>query len=206
MDAAIVRNQGDKTKLSKNSQAPVKKSLKSSQAIPAVILIVCVVGALYFSGFFSDMGISIPNFLSPTRDIEGTWKTAIPTQFTIATDANSWSIEDVGTENRTVTFKITGTSQENIVNVEVTYSYSNRQLISGSGYIPDVSPMTYKGTVNGTQLTITQSDQGPIHQIGTVGVFTFTTHQMEGTWHDHWEGVYEQNVYTQTNTLKLIKQ
>jgi hypothetical protein len=112
----------------------------------------------------------------------------------------------VGTEKRTVTFKITGTGQENIVNIEVSYTYSDRQLISGSGYIPDVSPMTYQGTVNGTQLTVTQSDQGPIHQIGSVGVFTFTTHQMQGTWHDHWEGVYEQNVYTQTNELKLIKQ
>jgi hypothetical protein len=29
---------------------------------------------------------------------------------------------------------------------------------------------------------------------------------MEGTWHDHWEGAYEQNVYTQINGLKLMKQ
>ncbi len=105
-----------------------------------------------------------------------------------------------------MTFKITDTSQENIVNVEVSYTYLDRQLISGSGYIPDVSPMTYKGIIKGTQSIITQSDQGPIHQIGSVGVFTFTTHQMEGTWHNDWEGVYEQNVYTQTNELKLIKQ
>ena len=66
--------------------------------------------------------------------------------------------------------------------------------------------MDLTGTINGTQLTLTRADQGPIEQIGSVGVFTFTTTQMEGTWHDHWEGVYEQNVYTATNGLKLMKQ
>jgi hypothetical protein len=74
-------------------------------------------------------------------------------------------------------------------------------------YTPDVSPMFLTGTISGTQLTLTQdADQGNIDQIGSVGVFTFTTTQMEGTWHDHWEGGYEQNVYTQTNALKLLKQ
>jgi hypothetical protein len=29
---------------------------------------------------------------------------------------------------------------------------------------------------------------------------------MEGTWHDHWTGAYEQNAYTATNGLKLMKQ
>ncbi len=192
--------------MSKNSQAPVKKANKALQIIPVTILIVSIVGAMYFSGFFSDMGISIPNVLSPTRDIEGTWKTPLSTQFNIATDFNSFNIEDVGKENRTMIWTITGTGQENIVNVHVTFTYSARQLASDSGYTPDVSPMDLTGTINGTQLTLTRANQGPIHQIGTVGVFTFTTSNMEGTWHDQWEGVYEQNVYTQTNELKLIKQ
>ena len=198
------------SKLSNNSQAPVKAAnkIKISQIIPAVILIASVVGALYFSGFFGEaIDINIPGTLTPTRDIVGTWKTTFATEFIIATDyADFENLADVGTENRTMTFTITETSQEDIVNVEVKFSYSNRQLVSESGYTPDVSPMYLTGIINGTQLTLTKEDAGPIKQVGSVGVFTFTSTQMEGTWHDHWTGVWEQNVYTATNGLKLMKQ
>jgi len=194
-------------------QSSHKKGAKASNIIPAVILIVCVFGALYFSGVFNDFG-SAPNgdsdnsgVLTPTRDIEGTWTTTFATEFKIATDYQTFtSLEDVGSEYRTMTWTITSTSNENIVLVNVAFSYSNRTLISSSGYTPDVSPMQLTGTINGSQLTLTRGDQGPIEQVGSVGVFTFTSTQMEGTWHDHWEGVYEQNVYTVTNGLKLMKQ
>ena len=190
-------------------QPPVKKVNKALQIIPLIIIIISVTGALYFSGYLNDDAstINIPDALTPTRDIVGTWKTPLSTQFTIATDYQDFqNLADVGTENRTMTWTITATNQENIVNVHVTFAYSNRQLISESGYTPDVSPMDLTGTINGTQLTLTRADQGPIEQVGSVGVFTFTTTQMEGAWHDHWTGVYEQNVYTATNDLKLIKQ
>jgi hypothetical protein len=187
-----------------------KSKLKVSQIIPVVILIVSIVGALYFTGFFNgftDNPISDSNNLTPTRNIEGTWKTALSTQFTLATDFESFGqLNDVGTEDRTMTWTIIGTSDEHTVIVNVQFSYSNRQLVQGSGYTPDVSPMQLTGTINGTQLTLTKGDAGPIQQIGSVGVFTFTSSQMEGTWHDHWNGVYEQNVYTATNALKLMKQ
>jgi hypothetical protein len=192
-----------------NVQPTVKKPNKLLQIIPIIIIIASVTGALYFSGFFNEEAgaINIPDTLTPTRNIEGTWKTTFSTQFTIATDYGDFqTLADVGTENRTMTWIITGTGQENIVNVEVSFTYSDRQLISGSGYTPDVSPMDLTGVINGTQLTLTKADQGPIKQAGSVGVFTFTTTQMQGTWHDHWEGVWEQNVYTPTNGLKLLKQ
>jgi hypothetical protein len=145
--------------------------------------------------------------LTPTRDIVGTWKTAFSTRFTIATDFSSFEhIEDVGSENRTMTWTITATNNENIVLVDVQFSYSNRQLIADSGYTPDASPMQLTGIINGTQLILTRADSGPIKQVDSVGEFTFTSHTMQGTWHDHWSGVYEQNVYTQTNDLKLTKQ
>lgn len=194
--------------MSKNSQEQVKKTNKLLQAIPVIIIIVSVTGALYFSGFFNDQTSSttIPNMLSPTRDIEGTWETPLATRFVIATDYGDFvNLADVGSENRIMTWIITETGQENIVKVHVTFTYSNRQVSSDSGYTPDVSPMELTGTINGTQLTLTRADQGPIKQVGSVGVFTFTAHQMEGTWHDNWKGVYEQNVYTQPNDLKLIK-
>jgi hypothetical protein len=194
---------GDKEKLSNNSQAPVKAAkgkLKAGQVIPVFILIISVIGALYFSGFFDGQFA-----LTPTRNIIGTWTTPMSTKFQIDTDFSAYTLENVGSENRTMTWTITATDKENKVNVRVEFSYSNRQLVSGSGYTPDVSPMDLTGSINGTQLTLTRADIGPIHQIGAVGVFTFTTSNMEGTWHDHWSGVYEQNVYTPTNGLKLIK-
>jgi hypothetical protein len=170
-------------------------------------LVVSIVGALYFSGFFDGTFPSAPSTLTPTRDIVGTWKTTFQTIFNIATDfQNFGQLEDVGSEERTMTWTITATDKENIVMVNVEFSYSNRQLIAGSGYTPDVSTMQLTGIINATQLTLTKGDSGPIKQVGSVGVFTFTSTQMEGTWHDHWTGVYEQNVYTSTNGLKLTKQ
>jgi hypothetical protein len=186
---------------------PPKTKVKASQVIPVVIIIVSIFGALYFSGFFNDINRSTPGVLTPTRDIVGTWKTPFSTKFIIATDWSTFGqLEDVGSENRTMTWTITATDKENIVMVQVEFSYTNRQLIPDSGYTPDVSSMGLTGIINGTQLTLTKADSGPIKQIGSVGVFTFTTNNMEGTWHDHWSGVWDQNVYTPTNGLKLTKQ
>jgi hypothetical protein len=193
-----------------NAQVPRKPTGKKIlfQIIPVIILIASVTGALYFSGYFDDAVASpFGGVLSPTRDIEGTWKTTLPVTFNIATDyQNFGQLENVGTEDRTMTWTITPTSEDNVVLVTIEFTYTNRQLIDGSGYVPDSSFMQLKGIVNATQLTLTKADSGPIKQVGSVGVFTFTSTQMEGTWHDHWNGVWEQNVYTSTNTLKLMKQ
>jgi hypothetical protein len=186
---------------------PPKRMTKTSQLIPIIIMIFSVAGALSFSGFFDDVFVTTPEALTPTRDIVGTWTTAFSTNFAIATDFSTFQgIENVGSENRTMVWTITPTNNDDIVTVNVEFAYSNRVLIPDSGYTPDVSPMQLTGIINGTQLTLTRSDSGPIHQIGSVGVFTFTTDQMQGTWQDHWSGVYEQNVYTSSNSLKLIKQ
>ena len=196
-------------KLSNNSQAPVqsaKRTIKIREVIPIIILIGSVIGGLYFSGFFDD--VSIP-LLAPTRPIEGTWKTTFATEYTVATDFSSYQLADVGTQDRMVTFTITGTSNENIVNVKVEYSSSNSQFISDSGYIPDVSPVFYIGTIDGTKLTLNVNNEGSIgfgtEQYGSVGEFIFIGDKMQGTWHDHWESSYEQSVYTTTNGLTLMK-
>ena len=202
-----------------SSSNRTKNKLKATQIIPIVIIIVSIAGALYFSGFLDnfvsnqnsvnsiDNQFSDGNKLTPTRDIEGTWKTTFPTQFTIATDYSNFGVlTDIGTEDRMMTWTITGTSDENVVLITVEFTYSNRQILSGSGYTPDASFMQLRGIVNATQLTLINQGAGPIKQIGSVGVFTFTSTQMEGTWHDHWTGVYEQNVYTPANGLKLFKQ
>ena len=70
-----------------------------------------------------------PN-LSPARDLIGTWETSFATKFYIKTDFATGSLQDVGSEDRTMTWIITSTSDENIVNVEVHFSTSNQQLTS----------------------------------------------------------------------------
>ena len=104
-----------------------------------------------------------------------------------------------------MTWKITETSDENVVNVEVSFAVSNRQLVSGSGYTPDVSLMFLTGTIRGTRLTLTTGG-GQFSESRTVGEFSFTTDIITGTWSDHWSMVYEQEVYTATNSLILSKQ
>jgi hypothetical protein len=184
-----------------------KGKIKASTVIPVAIIIGCLVGAMYFSGVFGDFTNPGTGTLTPTRNIIGTWKTPIATEFTLATDYDDFeNLKDVGTEDRTMTLTITATNDETIVNVNVEFTIYNKQITSGSGYIEDTSPMQLTGIINGTQLTLTKEDVGPIKQVGTVGVFTFTTTQMEGTWHDHWEGVWQQNAYTTTDGLKLMKQ
>ncbi len=139
-----------------------------------------------------------PTTLTPARDLTGTWKTAFPTKFNIQIDG-----EEVGYENRTMTWVITKTSSENIVNVEVTFTGTGREIVANSGYTPDVSPMLLKGTISGTRLTLEASAN---FYCEPVGEFNFTTDIIDGTWHDHWELLYEQNVYTSTNGLTLARQ
>lgn len=137
--------------------------------------------------------------LSPARDLEGTWKTSFSTKFYIKTDFETGELQDVGSENRTMTWIITSTSNQNVVNVEVQFTSSNRQLVSGSGYTPDVSPMYLTGVISGSRLTLQSDDRA-------VGQFSFTTDIITGTWDDSWSMVYGQEVYTVTNGLTLARQ
>ena len=99
-----------------------------------------------------------------------------------------------------MTWTITATGDENVVNVKVYFAVSNRQLVSGSGYKPDVSPMFLTGKISGTRLALKTGDNS------TIGEFNFTTDIITGTWTDHWSMVYEQEVYTATNSLTLVRQ
>ena len=178
------------------SEKPKHKT-KAGTIIPVVIIIGCIVGAMYFSGVFDSLFV-----LGPARDIVGTWETAIPIKFNIQMDG-----ENAGYEYRDMTWKITATNDQNIVEIEITWTASNKSIISGLGYTPDVQPMILQGTISGTSLALNApTDQFMTEYKEDIGEFTFTTSQMEGTWHDHWEIVYEQNVYTATNDLKLLKQ
>jgi hypothetical protein len=102
-----------------------------------------------------------------------------------------------------MTWVITEGENENEVNVEVQCTASNTQLVDGSGYTPDVSPMFLRGTISGATLTLHSSDTSDDR---IVGAFTYTSDIIQGTWDDHWTLVYEQEVYTTTNGLTLARQ
>lgn len=168
-----------------------------------LIIGVVIAGSALYVAMFQDDGafFTPPNNvpLSVARELEGTWKTAFATKFYIKTDFSSVNLEDVGSENRTMTWVITVTSDENVVDVEVEFTSSNRQLIQGSGYTPDVSPMFLEGHISGTRLSLASGDR-------TIGEFSFTSVSIQGTWDDLWTMACSQEVYTATNGLTLTKQ
>jgi hypothetical protein len=182
--------------------------------IVAVMLIAFTITmfVFYYVGFFDEFQASpqqngqeqtTPSStpLTPARNLEGTWKTTFNVKFYIKTDFETFGeLKDVGSEDRAMTWIVTATSNENVVDVEVQFTSSNTQLVSGSGYTPDVSPMFLTGTISGSRLTLTSGDSR------VIGEFSFTTDVITGTWNDHWSMVYEQQVYTATNSLVLMKQ
>jgi hypothetical protein len=187
----------------------------SAIKIVAVVLIAFTITMIvfYYVGFFDEFQASpqqqnsyeqtTPDStsLTPARSLEGTWRTTFAVKFYIKTDFETFGeLQDVGSEDRTMTWVITATSDENVVDVEVSFTSSNTQLVSGSGYTPDVSPMFLSGTISSSRLTLTSSDSR------VIGEFSFTTDIMTGTWNDHWSMAYEQQVYTTTNSLVLMKQ
>ena len=179
---------------------------KLQTAAIVIIAFTVTIASLYYLGVFDEFQALSPTPLTPARNLEGTWKTAFPVKFYIKTDFDTFGeLKDVGSENRTMTWIITATSDENVVDVEVYFTVSNRQLVTGSGYTPDVSPMFLKGTISGTRLTL-KTGGSQLSDSRTVGEFSFTTDIITGTWNDHWSMVYEQEIYTTTNSLILTRQ
>ena len=181
-----------------------KPTSKLQTAAIIVIAFTVVIATFYVLGVFDEFQTlnSEPTQppLSPARNLEGTWKTTFPIAFYIKTDFETFGeLQDVGTENRTMTWIITATNSENTVNVEVYFTASNRQLVADSGYTPDVSPMFLTGTISETRLTLKTGDR-------TICECNFTTDIITGTWSDYWSMVYEQEVYTKTNSLILTRQ
>ena len=160
---------------------------------------VVLISLIVIVGCSSDNGL-----LTPARKIIGTWKTSMPVQFNIETNYCTGSFNLVATENRTVTFVITKGSTDSDVNIQMSFvgtdftrtAFTNTSCIGGStGYIPEVSPSFYSGTISGVNLTV-----------DGVGTFSFTTDNMMGTYDRSSKGVFDQRVYTGTNQLKLYKQ
>ena len=181
-----------------------KPMSKFQTATIIIIAFTVVIAMFYYLGVFEEFEAANPEPtqqpLTPARNLEGTWKTTFPVTFYIKTDFETFGeLQDVGTENRTMTWIITATNDANTVNVEVHFTASNRHLVADSGYTPNVSPMFLTGTISGTRLTLKTGDR-------TICECNFTTDIITGTWSDHWSMVYEQEVYTTTNNLILTRQ
>ena len=194
------------TKSSVN-QAPNTAKLQTAAVI--IIAITITLASFYYMGFLNEPQTSAANTttnratLTPARKLEGIWKTTFPVKFYFKTDFDTGELQNIGSENRIVTWIITPTSDENLVDVEVSFTFSNRQF-TGEGYTPDVSPSFYTGIINGTRLTLKTDDK--ISESGTMGEFTFTSDIITGTWNDQWSICYQQQVHTATNKLVLMRQ
>jgi hypothetical protein len=175
----------------------------------AAVIIAILVGLGIGGGIgYYVLTLGYGSTLTPAANLAGTWKTSTPVKFYIQTDFESGELQDVGSEDRDVTWVITAGSSENGVNIEQTFTYSNRNLADDSGYTPDVSPSSYTGVISGSRLTVIEEGGG----IGAfessdriVGEFSFTSTNLQGTWDDNWTMVYSQRVYTTTNGLILNK-
>lgn len=193
---------------------------KMVATVVAVVVLAVAVSALYIAvlqpivadNLGSDSSapsstITIPPIadpsLSPIRSLAGQWQTSNPVKFQIKTDFASGQLDNVGSENRTMTWTITKTSNQSEYNIEVRFIASSRQLIEDSGYTPDVSPMFLRATVDGDTLTLHSSDTGKDRILGS---FTYTNDIIRGTWDDHWKLGFEQEVYTAQNGLTLMRQ
>jgi hypothetical protein len=141
--------------------------------------------------------------LTPARDLSGTWITPLKVTFHIKTDFCTPGLADVATEQRLVTWKITNINDTS-VNIEQTFTRSNFTVINpacggSSGYTPDVSPNFYKGILSSNTLTVLSGKN-------IVGIFNFTTTQMEGNWNDSWCIAFCQEVYTVNKEWRTMKQ
>jgi len=202
--ASSVQGSGETNLTSAPSNKQPTKISKLQTAAIMIIAFTVTIAMFYYMGVFDEFqdtdSADDSTNLTPARNLEGTWKTTFPVTFYIKTDYETFGeLQDVGSENRTMTWIITETSDENIVNVEVYFTASNRQLVADSGYVPDVSPMFLEGVISGTRLTLKTGDR-------TICECNFTTDIITATWSDHWSMVYEQQVYTKTNSLILTRQ
>jgi len=168
----------------------------STGAKIGMVAAVLVVGALLaYAVVLPALNTSEESNLTPSRSLTGTWKATVPTKFSFSTDFAA----DAGYQMWNVTFVITGGSNSSSVNVQMSFSVASSSIVQGSMMIPEVSPKFLTGNINSSQMQLLSGSK-------VVGVFTFTTSTMTGTYDESWTALYGQMVFTETNAIKLYKQ
>lgn len=178
---------------------PPSRDLYNKQSNNLVIIAGLVVAALLVLVLIA-FAISPPlngqNGVIQHGPLDGTWSTTQPVVFHIRSDLNNGSLEDIGYEVRNMTFVITGTSNPDVVNVDVYYTIISSQ---GVWFSLDATRDYCEGQRNGTVFWLVQGD--------VKAVFTIDDNTMTGTWDDLTHGeFYSQETYTMTNALELRKQ
>jgi hypothetical protein len=149
-------------------------------------------------------GITTIGLLTPAGPCIGTWKTSFAVQFNVQTDFDG-PMEDIGWVSRSMTWIVTPTGNPNQVDVEVQFSDSSQSIQSGKGYTPNVSPMFLEGVISGVTLTLIRP-ASMFQPERVVGIFTFTSLVITGTWDDTETLIYSQREYTLPSGLVLMKQ
>ncbi len=159
--------------------------------LAVAVLLVLILMAFAIGPTWKDQSAAIQH-----GPLEGTWSTTQPVVFYIRSDWTNGTLEDIGYEVGNMTFVITGTSNPDIVNVDVYFT-----VISSEGVwlSLDATRDYCEGQRNGTVFWLVQGD--------VKAVFTLTDTTMTGTWDDLTHGeFYSQETCTLTNALELRKQ
>jgi hypothetical protein len=166
------------------------------------------VGLILFSlagiVLFNNGCSSKSNPLSAARNIIGTWEMSTPVTVNIATNFCDFVTMQLRvTEKWDIVFVITSGTDENHVNVKMTFAISNSTIVDncgglGTGAIPEVSPMFLTGVISSTTLTLYNGST-------QFGEFEFISNSMQGTIDYTWTSGWSQRIYTDTNAVILRK-
>ncbi|MGQ0739033.1 MAG: hypothetical protein ACT4OJ_08260 [Bacteroidota bacterium] len=142
--------------------------------------------------------------LSAARKLEGTWTTPFPSPLYYYSDACGNYIR-VAKTSIGMRWEITKTG-DNTVDIEIYKTSSTAvQLLVSQGcalYVPLVTPLTVKGEISSSQLTLKKSN-------GTVvGSFSFTTDNLTGDFNSNFDkfcGVYCSGMGSDAKAITLTK-
>jgi hypothetical protein len=187
-----------KVKPAEIKPAPPAEKAKPTVTVNRTMLIAAIIAALAIIAVLVALSIS-PQSGTPAGDLAGTWRTSSPVTFHTQTDFDyPFTLHDVESEKRDITWTITAGTSDGTFDIEEYYTSSD---VSSTGtYTPEFSPQYYTGVINGDRLTVKSGDV-------TIGDFNFTSSIITGTWNDStWGLLYTQITYTAANGLTMTKQ
>lgn len=142
--------------------------------------------------------------LSPARDLKGTWTTPFAPTLYYYSDACGNYIR-VARTTIGMRWEVTKTG-DNTVDIEIYKTSSSAvQLLVSSGcalYVPLVTPITLKGEISSSQLTLKKSN-GVV-----VGSFSFTTNNLTGDFNSNFDkfcGIYCSGMGSDPKAITLTK-
>jgi hypothetical protein len=173
--------------------AKARPTFKMNRTMLIAIILALAIMAVLLAVFLSSFSGT------PAGDLVGTWRTSSPVTFHTQTDADyPFTLHDVGSEKRDITWTITAGTSDGTFDIEQDYTSSDKSYTGM--YTPEFSPNFYVGVISGDRLTVKSGDV-------TVGDFNFTSSIITGTWDDStWSAIYTQRTYTASNGLTLTKQ